>query len=132
MGHSCALINGGTIKCWGFQGSYGQLGNGSLTSSTSPVSVSGISNAIQITAGENHNYALLSDYTVKCWGENRYGQLGDGTKTTRTTPVLVTDLSDVKQVSAGRGHTCALLNAGTVKCWSLYVAESITPVYVYE
>ena len=79
-----------------------------------------------------HNCALLSDNTVKCWGENRYGQLGDGTKTDRTTPVLVTDLSDVKQVSAGRSHTCALLNAGTVKCWSVYVASSITPVYVYE
>ena len=129
---SCALINGGTIKCWGNQGSHGQLGNGSLTESTAPVSVSGISNATQITAGEMHNCALLSDNTVKCWGENTYGQLGDGTKTNRTTPVLVTDLSDVKQVSAGRSHTCALLNAGTVKCWSVYVAGSITPVYVYE
>ena len=130
---SCALINGGTIKCWGDQGSHGQLGNGSTTSSTAPVSVSGISNAIQITAGENHNCALLSDNTVKCWGENTYGQLGDGTKTNRSTPVLVTDLSDVKQVSAGRSHTCALLNAGTVKCWSVQTgAGSITPVYVYE
>jgi len=127
--HSCALINGGTIKCWGADGYV--LGNGSTNSSASPVSVSGISNAIQITAGENHNCALLSDNTVKCWGENTYGQLGDGTKTNRSTPVLVTDLSDVKQVSAGRIHACALLNAGTVKCWGSG-GYGNSPVYIYE
>jgi len=54
------------IKCLGLN-SDGQLGNGGTTNKSYPVSVSGISSAVQISAGAHHSCALLSDHTIKCW-----------------------------------------------------------------
>lgn len=39
--HSCALVEGGTVNCWGFNGS-GQLGDGTQTNRLAPVSVAGL------------------------------------------------------------------------------------------
>jgi alpha-tubulin suppressor-like RCC1 family protein len=94
-----------------------QLGDGTTTDRTTPVTVSGLSNAVAIAAGYEHTCTLLSDGTVKCWGYNGYGQLGDGTTTDRTTPVTVSGLSNALAIAADRWHTCALLSDGTVKCW---------------
>ena len=54
-----------------------------------PVAVSGITDALSVSAGGFHSCALLADKTVKCWGGNWYGQLGNGTTTDSPVPVLV-------------------------------------------
>ncbi|KKT02299.1 MAG: hypothetical protein UV78_C0050G0001, partial [Parcubacteria group bacterium GW2011_GWA2_43_17] len=90
--HSIALLFDGTVKAWG-RNTIGQLGDGTTTNRTTPVSVSGISTAVAIAGGEAHSIALLSDGTVKAWGNNGYCQLGDGTTTDRTTPVSVSGIS---------------------------------------
>ncbi|MBP2656492.1 MAG: repeat domain protein [Firmicutes bacterium] len=92
---------------WGFN-NYGQLGNGTNTSSNVPVTVSDLSNVITISAGGSHSLALLEDGTVQAWGYNSYGQLGNGTNTSSNVPVTVSDLSNVIAVSAGAYHSLAL------------------------
>jgi alpha-tubulin suppressor-like RCC1 family protein len=114
--HVCAVISGGTVRCWG-SNSFGQLGNGTLTDSTVPVTVSGISTATAVAVGESHSCALLSDGTVRCWGMNALGQLGNGTTRDSSTPVTVSGLSSVTGLTAGSVHTCARRSDGGIRCW---------------
>ncbi len=117
--YTCALTTAGKVKCWGYSRD-GQLGDGSETSSTTPVEVSGLT-ASAISAGGSHACALTSAGGVDCWGDNYFGELGDGTEgeeTNSTTPVEVSGLrSGVAAIGAGGEHTCALSSAGGLKCW---------------
>jgi len=118
LGHACALVSGGTIWCWGYN-SYGELGNGTTTNSSTPVTVSGITTATAVAAGNSHTCALLSGGTVQCWGNNSGEQLGNGTTINSSTPVTVSGITTATAVATGTLHTCALLSGGTVRCWGI-------------
>ena len=112
--HTCALLDGGTVKCWG---AGGQLGGGSTTRMNTPAEVSGITGAFRVAAGPAHTCVILTGGTIKCWGINDQGQLGDRTTTNRLTPVSVAGISGATQVGGGVYHSCALVDGGIVKCW---------------
>ena len=116
--HTCALLDDGSIRCWGYNGA-GQLGDGTVDNSILSVKVKGISTAIAISAGWTHTCAILADHSVACWGWNMYGQLGDGTTTIRNEPVPVQGIMTAVSIAAGYGQTCAALANGTVDCWGL-------------
>lgn len=87
--HTCALIDGGALKCWG-QGVYGQLGNGATVNWNDPRPVAGLASGItSVSAGSSHTCALLEGGWVRCWGLNLSGQLGDGTQELSDIPVGV-------------------------------------------
>lgn len=114
--HTCAIVYGGLVKCWG-RNTLGQLGDGTTTSRTAPVTVAGIRGAVALAAGGFHTCAIVAGGQVKCWGFNGSGQLGDGSVTVRTAPVTVSGLSGVTSLAAGANHTCAVVAGGQVKCW---------------
>jgi hypothetical protein len=123
--HTVALRENGTVMAWGANGA-GQLGNGTIASSSKPVSVPGISDVVAVDAGSRHSLALLANGTVMTWGDNEFGQLGVGGTSGPDTcesepcsrvPVPVPGLSGVVAISAGGFFNLALLANGTVMAW---------------
>ncbi|HVI04155.1 MAG TPA: DUF4215 domain-containing protein [Enhygromyxa sp.] len=126
--HSCALLGGGEVMCWGANGS-GQLGGGDinttgddeLPSSRGPVAIGGP--AKQVVTGANHTCALRTDGSVLCWGDNSVGQLGYGSTVNFGDDELpevagaVALGGEAVQLAAGANHTCALLSSAEVRCW---------------
>ena len=71
--------------------------------------VSGLTNAVAITAGGIHSCAVLANGTAKCWGYNDYGELGNGTTTNSSTPVVVSGLTNAVAITAGcRPFVCVV------------------------
>lgn len=128
LSYSLALAKDGTVWAWG-RNSYGQLGDGTTTTSSLPVQVKGsagtgtLSGITAIAANYMQSFALAEDGTVWAWGRNNYGQLGDGTITNSSLPVQVKNsagtgvLSGITAIIAGGHHTLALAEDGTVWAW---------------
>ncbi|MFN5933617.1 MAG: RCC1 domain-containing protein, partial [Roseiflexaceae bacterium] len=101
---------------------YGQLGNNTITDSTTPVVVtkpSGVTFSA-ITSGSEHSCALTSMGTAYCWGRNYEGQVGNGTVGSAgfeiPTAVTMPAGAAFTQISAGGNHTCALTSSGSAYC----------------
>lgn len=128
--HTCALTSQGGVKCWGSNSS-GQLGQPERTPVSEPVEIEPlVAGVTGIAAGEQFTCAILTDGSVKCWGDNSYGQLGNGTTEDTSIPIAVKGLSNVRAIAAGGSHVCALTSAGGVKCWGDAVEET-SPVDVF-
>jgi hypothetical protein len=107
--YGCALTVGGAVQCWG-DNIYGQLGNGTTTSSTTPVPVTGLTSGVtSLSAGVNYACAVMGG-AVQCWGNNGIG-------TPSMVPASIPEWSSgAVEVSSGQQHVCALIG-GEVQCF---------------
>jgi alpha-tubulin suppressor-like RCC1 family protein len=104
--HSLGLRANGTAWAWGLN-SNGRLGDNSITSRLSPVSiVGGFTDWIQVSAGGSHSLGVRANGSAWAWGLNSSGRLGDNTITVKSSPVsVVGGFTDWIQVSAGSYHS---------------------------
>ncbi|WP_018218841.1 RCC1 domain-containing protein [Salinispora vitiensis] len=118
--HSLALTNTGTLLAWG-DNSSGQLGDGTTTSSNTPVAVDlpAGTEVTAIAAGGAHSLALTSSGTVFAWGGNSSGQLGDGSTDNTSTPVAVglPTNTTATAIAAGDSHSLSLTATGSAFAW---------------
>lgn len=116
-GHSCARRASGAVVCWG-DNTYGQIGDGtSGTNRLAPVAVVGLSDAVGLAAGGNHNCARRASGTVVCWGHDSGGRIDGGMDTWRATPWDVASVTDAVEITAGYLYSCVRRASGAVDCW---------------
>jgi alpha-tubulin suppressor-like RCC1 family protein len=124
--HCLALCSDGTIAAWG-SNQYGQLGDGTTTTTDIPVAVKGGAmygkKVIAVTTGLYHSMALCSDGCLLTWGNNSAGQLGNNTTANSTQPVVVSGKGvlrgkTIKALSQGAElHSVVICSDGTVATW---------------
>lgn len=126
--HSLAIAADDTVRAWGLNSS-GQLGDGSVVTTSSPVQVSALSGVTAIAAGAAFSLAL-KDGNVWAWGSNTNGQLGNNSFVTSPLPVQVVMLNEstlelddtiaisgITAIAAGGSHALALKDDGTIYAW---------------
>jgi alpha-tubulin suppressor-like RCC1 family protein len=96
---------------WG-DNTYGQLGNGTTTSVSSPVQVGSLTNWKFIYASPGSQgascLAIKTDGTLWAWGNGISGQLGINNTTYYSSPVQVGSLTTWKSVVAVDGSALAI------------------------
>lgn len=133
--HTCALLDDGTVKCWGYakDGALG-LGNAShrgdepdeMGDKLPAVDLGVKEPVVAVTGGWHYSCAVLESGLLKCWGFNAYGMLGLGDATNRG--AKPGDMGEkLPFVELGKGgesaristgwYNCALFQSGHVKCW---------------
>jgi alpha-tubulin suppressor-like RCC1 family protein len=118
--HSLALDATGRAWGWGHN-VYGQLGNGTTRTSSTPLAVhmpSGVA-FIAIAAGVFHSLAIDTTGHIWSWGSNGHGQLGNGSTTNSATPLAVTMPAGVtlRAVAAGADFSLVLDKSGNAWAW---------------
>lgn len=104
LGLHCLATATGAVECW---------------EQKETITAVGLQGAVGVVVGTYHACAILTDGSLRCWGDNSSGELGDGTTTDSAAPTQVVGLDGgaAAKVSAGGSHTCAVSVGGGVQCW---------------
>lgn len=150
--HACAVLSTGGVRCWGYRGSTGSLGDGvagvecgfygctpdqTTAYSAVPVEVVGIADARDVACMDRFCCAMRSGNRVSCWGTGTNGQLGDGRNVSSSTPVDVVGLpsdTTLARFSTGFANAlCVITGDGIPLCWGNVpaVGSSSTPTPLF-
>ncbi|TNM59474.1 hypothetical protein FHN55_20815 [Streptomyces sp. NP160] len=119
--HYWALDSSGRLYSWGIN-TYGELGDGTTVSRSTPKVVAGLPAVQQVSVGQEHVLALDRTGRVWSWGWNHFGQLGDGTKADRNKPAVLSRLTGVSKVAANRLNSAAVTTDGRLQTWG-YITQ---------
>jgi uncharacterized repeat protein (TIGR02543 family) len=130
LGHyySSAITSTNRVFTWGWN-NYGQLGDGTTTSKTTPNEITSQFNLAvdesveSVSLGGYHMSAITSAGRILIWGRNDYQQLGDGTGVNKSTPIEITsrfslELNErIVSVSLGGYHSSAITSTSRMFTW---------------
>lgn len=139
--HTCALINTGKVKCWGyirenllgrhatFQHAtqpYPEFVKSAFTDATSLGTSTDLTGVVSISTATYGSCALLSDGKVKCWGEGG-GHEGSGVGYVMqcSTPSMTAGcgttngqpLSGIKALNMAGQTSCGIKSDDSMVCW---------------
>jgi len=106
LDHYLALGEDGTVWSWG-DNEFGQLGNGTQTSTSVPQKIPNLSKIKWIGCGYTYSFARSADRKLYGWGDNNMGQLGAPHRIAFASPREIT-VSDLQTIVAGGYHTLFL------------------------
>jgi alpha-tubulin suppressor-like RCC1 family protein len=121
--HSMWLLRDGTVMMCG-ENRDGRLGNGATGGKTNtPVEVPGLSNVVEVSAGQAVSCARTASGAVFDWGGDEEGQIGNGVfESAVPSPYRVPLPEAAKQISCGGnvptdGSTLVMLERGGIYGW---------------
>ena len=127
-----ALLANGTYLDWGYN-AQGQLGDGQFgVSSWVPVRVPLPLPVTQVFQGGSNapngqTLAILSDGSLRAWGNDSYGQLGDGKTSNEASPITIFPPLGVtyRFLASGGATSFAISTSGQVYSWGKGIAGEI-------
>ncbi len=117
-GLTCGLTAQGEAHCWGF-GLWGQLGNGQLSNSATPVAVAGGLQYESIRVGSDGTGVCATTITTDlyCWGDLGLLYANGQRFATSSIPRLVDSALGFISFDLGQDHACGVTVSGQAYCW---------------
>ena len=110
--YSCALVSGGSLKCWGYPG---WVSDSPTANPGTLWTNAGVSGASAIAAANTYMCEIVGTGQVSCWGSGALGYPSGNEIVTTPTPVA--GIQDAVAISSGGAASCAVRAQGDLICW---------------
>jgi hypothetical protein len=125
---TCAILAGGSVRCWGpnFSGALGIGVVGGVFTVPVPQQAGPVP---RIALGQSHGCGIAQGDALSCWGGNVFGEVGDSSRIPRVLPVPVRGGGGYTEVGTGFWLSCGL-RTGDWYCWGSFLPASNVPLLI--